>query len=143
MERMRFFERDLLDSFAAVPCEVMAWALLPNHYHVLALTTDARSVLNALGRLHGRTSHQWNGEDNSRGRKTWFNAVETGIKSDGHYWASVNYIHHNPVKHGYVKKWLDWPFSSARQWLEKLGRDKMEDLWKSYPVGDYGKGWDD
>ncbi len=78
-----------------------------------------------------------------RGRKVWFNAVETGMKSDAHYWASVNYIHHNPVKHGYVQKWLDWTFSSAALWLKKLGRAKVEDIWKGYPISEYGKGWDD
>ena len=39
------------------------------------------------------------------------------MKSDGHYLATVNYIHHNPVKHRYTEKWTDWPWSSARDWM--------------------------
>jgi putative transposase len=55
----------------------------------------------------------------------------------------VNYIHHNPVKHGYAEKWEDWPFSSASGFLEEVGREQAVEFWKRYPVLDYGRGWDD
>ena len=54
----------------------------------------------------------------------------------------MNYIHHNPVKHGYVKQWSDWPFSSANDFLEEVGRDHAIELWQQYPILDYGKDWD-
>jgi putative transposase len=47
------------------------------------------------------------------------------------------------VHHGYVKKWEDWPFSSARDYLQAVGRQKALETWYNYPVLDYGKGWDD
>ncbi|MGV3662973.1 MAG: hypothetical protein ACO1TE_22505 [Prosthecobacter sp.] len=55
----------------------------------------------------------------------------------------MNYIHHNPVKHGYVQKWHEWPFGSAIQFLEKTGQEEAARIWKAYPVRDYGAGWDD
>ncbi len=61
-----------------------------------------------LGRMHGRTSRQWNLEDDSVGRKVWFNCIERFIRNERHYWATINYIHHNPVKHGFVEKWDLW-----------------------------------
>ncbi len=100
-------------------------------------------MLHALGKLHGRTSFQWNGEDGQRGLKVWCNAAETVMKSERHFWATVNYIHHNPVKHGLVEKWLDWPFSSAVDFLEKSGRAEAERVWMGYPIKEYGVGWDD
>jgi putative transposase len=30
----------------------------------------------------------------------------------------LDYIHWNPIKHGYVKKPEDWPFSTFRAWVE-------------------------
>ena len=64
------------------------------------------------------------------------------MKSDGHFWASMNYILHNAVRHGYVERWQDWPFSNAAQYLEAAGRDEAERRWREYPILDYGKDWD-
>ncbi|MDP6507312.1 MAG: hypothetical protein QF886_27030, partial [Planctomycetota bacterium] len=105
-------------------------------------TDEVKALLTRLGQLHGRTSFQWNGEENQRGRKTWFRAVETVMKSERHFWVTFNYIHNNPVKHEYVEKWQDWPFSSANIWLEKLGRTRMRGIWREYPPLDYGEDWD-
>lgn len=54
----------------------------------------------------------------------------------------VFYIHHNPVKHGYVKKWQDWPFGSAVDFLNTFGREYTEHLWRKYPIKRYGASWD-
>ena len=54
----------------------------------------------------------------------------------------MNYIHHNPVKHGYVDKWQDWPWSSAAEFLARVGRETAEKIWREYPILDYGKKWD-
>ena len=55
---------------------------------------------------------------------------------------NVNYVHHNPVHHGYVQHWTDWPWSSAAEFLKQVGRDRAVALWKQYPILDYGKKWD-
>ena len=140
---MAAFEEALLATVRERSVSVTAWVVLPNHYHILATTSSARALLTALGRLHGRISKAWNDEENSRGRQVWCKAAETGMKTDRHYWATINYIHHNPVKHRYVSRWQDWPFGSAGSFLEKLGRETAVELWREYPVEDYGRGWDD
>jgi putative transposase len=96
-----------------------------------------------IGQLHGRTSFEMNGLDNARGRRVWYNCQDRCMRSEGHFYTSINYVHNNPVKHGYVKKWPEWPFSSVHGYLETMGREWLLDLWSSYPVLDYGKGWDD
>ena len=64
------------------------------------------------------------------------------MRSERHFYASLNYIHNNPVRHGYTVKWQDWPFSSAAEFLERSGRERAAQLWKAYPIRDYGKNWD-
>ncbi len=139
-ERMADFSRRLIDTFATPPA---AWCVLPNHYHILVHCTDLKAAVSALGRLHGRTSFEWNGEENARGRQVWHSVSDRAMRGSDHFWATVNYVHHNPVKHGYVATWTDWPFSSATGFLEEVGRDQAIAIWKAYPVLDYGKGWDD
>ena len=142
-ERMGDFSDQLLQVLETTCAHIYAWVVLPNHYHALARTQDALQVLAELGLLHGRTSFEWNGEDSERGRKVWHCAVETRMKSQEHQWATMNYLHHNPVKHGYVPQWNDWPFSSAVQFLDGVGRDEALHLWNTYPIQNYGRGWDD
>jgi len=142
-ERMADFERELLDALQGASNEVYAWCVLPNHYHVLVDTPEFKAVSAAIGQLHGRLSFLWNGQDKSRGRKVWHRSTDRRIRSERHFWVTMNYVHHNPVHHGYVKRWEDWPFSSARDFLQATGRAEAIRLWKAYPILDYGKGWDD
>ena len=140
--RMQEFADDLVDLFAEYCESIAAWCLLPNHYHVLARTARIKELRAQLGRLHGRTSFRWNGEDGKRGRIVWRNCFERKIRSERHYFATLNYILHNPVHHGYVRSWEEWPWSSAAEDLAALGRETAIQIWKEFPILDYGAGWD-
>jgi len=65
------------------------------------------------------------------------------MRSDRHYFATLNYVHHNPVRHGYVERWTDWPWSSAAGYLAQMGEIEVKRVWRAYPPYDYGENWDD
>ena len=142
-ERMTNCEAKLLGAVQPWCTAIYAWCLLPNHYHLLVDTARVEALLKELGQFHGRTSYEWNGQDAARGRQVWHGSQERAMRSNRHFWATMNYVHNNPVRHGYVRRWQDWPFSSARQFLEEMGREEAERIWREYPVLDYGEGWDD
>ncbi len=144
-QRMEEFCQALLDVFETHPsCECpAAWCVLPNHYHALVRTSDLKSLVTALAKLHGGPSFQWNQEEECRGRQVWHGVADRAMRSEGHFWATVNYIHHNPVKHGYVNRWDEWPYSSAAEYLKEIGRDEAAVIWRKYPILDYGIRWDD
>jgi putative transposase len=141
-ERMTLFETQLLKTAHSGSTKIFAWNALPNHYHVLFHSLGVRELLKRLGQLHGRTSFFWNGEEGRRGRQVWFNAAETAMKSEGHFWATFNYVLNNAVHHRYVARWQDWPYSNAEQYLADVGREEAERRWREYPVLDYGEDWD-
>ncbi len=141
-KRLVVFSERLLEVLDDRCEQVYAWCILPNHYHALVLTRELPELLHDIGRFHGRTAFEWNGEDNQRGRKVWFNCAETGMKSERHFWATLNYVHHNPMHHGYVQQWQDWPFSSSGGFIEHYGRAQAENIWREYPIGQYGQNWD-
>jgi len=139
--------RQLLDAhveqFRQAGGELVAWAVLPNHYHVLAGVADV-AVLGELFRAtHGRLSRQWNMEDHALGRKVWYCYSDRAIRSEGHYLTTLNYIHYNPVKHGWAESPYDWAESSVGWYLQDFGREWLRDLWVRYPLRAYGQGWDD
>ena len=143
LQRMTDTETELLAICGELSNTIYAWCILPNHYHILLRTDTITKLRQELGKFHGRTSFHWNKAESKQGRKVWFNCIERAIKSNRHFWASVNYIHHNPVKHGYVKRWQDWAWSSAEEYLEKLGTDRAAKIWREFPILNYGQGWDD
>jgi putative transposase len=56
------------------------------------------------------------------------------MKSEGHFYASLNYVLHNAVYHRFAEKWTDWPYCNTESYLEAMGREKAECIWKSYPL---------
>ena len=142
-ERLSAFETQLVAGLAdSGVAEVRAWAVMPNHYHLL-LKTALPEFGKWLHRLHNTTATRWNAEDEARGRKVWHRHADRQIRGEIHYFRTLNYIHANPVKHGYAGKSLDWPWCSYFQYEGRYGRDALVDWWRQYPVEGYGKGWDD
>jgi len=118
------------------------WVVIPTHYHLLVECKPLSLISGPLGRVHGRTSYLVNQRDGVRGRTVWCRFTDRKIRDERHYYATLNYIHYNPVKHEQVKKPLDWPCSSVHWYLEHFGLEWLRGLWQEYPPKDYGKGWD-
>ncbi len=113
-----------------------AWVILDNHTHILAKSRDGAELNRFLGRRHGRTSYDLNALDNARGRQVWHNFWDACIRSEADYWTRFNYVHYNPVKHRYVKRLEEWPWSSYRYYLEHRGEAWLLDALERYPVID-------
>ena len=100
--RLTECEETLLAVCQKYASKVYSWCVLPNHYPLLVGSRRIKSLCRDLGNFHGRSSFAWNGEDGQRGRKVWFRCFDREIRSERHFWATLNYIHHNPIHHGYV-----------------------------------------
>ena len=48
-----------------------------------------------------------------------------------------NYIHHNPVKHGYAANMADWDYSSYQYYLSRYGEEWLADSFRRYPIIDF------
>lgn len=141
--RLTEWESKLLPLLASIPATVvLAWVVLPNHYHLL-VRTDLALLRPRLGRLHNGVATQWNREDGTVGRKVWFRFTDRAIRSEAHHFAALNYIHGNPVTHRCVADARGWPWSSLKAYEEKYGLDELRRWWRAYPVDRMGSGWDD
>ncbi|MFQ6133554.1 MAG: transposase [Armatimonadota bacterium] len=113
---------------------LLAWVILPNHYHVLveAPETGGDALSRWIADLHKYTARRWNQEDGARGRKVWWNYWDTCITRERSFWARLNYVHWNPVRHGLADWPAHYPFSSYRQYLALEGID-LKALEASHP----------
>jgi putative transposase len=132
----------IFENFILEGMEIVAWVILPNHYHLLVSNVNFPRLSALLRSIHGSLARQWNIEDNLKGQ-VWHSFSDRAIRSERHSYTTLNYIHYNPVKHGWVKSSYDWMESSVHWYLEERGRDWLRSCWVDYPVKDYGKGWDD
>ncbi|MGC9394496.1 MAG: REP-associated tyrosine transposase [Anaerolineae bacterium] len=94
----------------------IAWVVMPNHVHTLIETFEGYPLFDVIHSWKSYTAKQANQILGRAGHFWYRDYFDRYIRDERHFWATVNYIHHNPVKAGLVKDPADWPFSSARLW---------------------------
>ena len=60
------------------------------------------SLRDLVREIHSRTAIALNRHDATPGRKVWHNFWDTRLTHERSYFARLNYVHQNPVKHGLV-----------------------------------------
>lgn len=143
-ERRSEFQHKLITTYHEIQADIIGWVVLPNHYHILINVSSLEPVQMAIKHLHGATSYEWNISDNLSGkRRVWYKFTDRLLRNDTHLYKALNYIHYNPIKHGYVTNVYEWEWSSIYLYYEDFGRDWLRDKWQKYPTGNFGAGWDD
>lgn len=113
----RFFLRRVKEYFLPEYGDVIAYCLMPNHFHLIAqvycedfglkvMMPLSVSYTKAVNRETGRTGHLFQGPYQAR-----------HIASTAQLIQLSRYIHLNPVKAGFVTKPEDWKFSSYREYV--------------------------
>lgn len=99
--------------------KVQAWAVMINHYHLIAFNAAAPETLRkAIAKVHGVSARALNRADGSPGRRVWFQSWESKLDYHESYFARLHYVHENPVHHGVVATSSEYDWCSA-SWLEQ------------------------
>ena len=125
IDRLRCVYRSVHQRY---PFETIAICVLPNHMHaVWALPVEdadfsrrwnlikggfSRGLPSAPSRSQSKLARR---EKGLWQRRYW----EHAIRDDANLERHVDYIHYNPVKHGYVSRVCDWPHSSFHRYVEQ------------------------
>ena len=135
LERKRRLLTDHIDALRAAvrqvrarhPFHIDAWVVLPDHLHcVWTLPPDNmdysarwKAIKIAFAKSLPATENlsqvrRAKGERGIWQRRFW----EHTIRNNCDYSAHVDYVHYNPVKHGWVARVSDWPYSSFHRGVE-------------------------
>jgi putative transposase len=118
-------ERMLLSLARKCVWQLEAWAVLANHYHLVARGCPASANLGRfLKHLHADMARELNRLDNKPGRQVWFNFRDTKLTFEKSYLARLNYVHQNAVKHGLVPVANQYRWCSAA-WFERVATPAM------------------
>lgn len=102
-ERLEFLQNNLLQLAKQYCWELQAWAILSNHYHFISASpSDPGNLSVFLSHLHVTTAKYVNDKDATPNRRVWWQYWDSCITYPYSYFARLNYVHQNPVRHGLV-----------------------------------------
>lgn len=110
------------------PFHIDAWVVLPDHLHCIwtlpAHDDDYSSRWQAIKKAFSKSIPKTEYRSKTRIRRNergiWQRRFwEHTITDDHDYAAHMDYIHYNPVKHGWAESVKDWSYSTFHQWVEK------------------------
>jgi len=138
-----------------------AWTILSNHYHVLIKGGEDTPVVDFVRQFHETTAMALNEIDHLPGRPIWYQYWDVFSNGGAEFWAYFNFIHLNPLRHGYVKVptgvWAsdgrrieiemsrypdlhqslsEYPYSSYHYYEREYGKMFLNDAWMRYPIPD-------
>ena len=116
-ENYLFLLRRVKKYASAFDITVVAYCLMPNHYHFLLRQDDQvpagrlpqrvfNSYTKAFNKCYDRTGTLFEGP---------YKAVH--VDQDSYLLHVCRYIHANPVKHGLVSEPEQWPYSNYLEWI--------------------------
>ncbi|MFH1701422.1 MAG: transposase [Candidatus Zixiibacteriota bacterium] len=96
--------------------DLIAWSILPDHFHVLIDSKEAniskimQSIKMSFGEMYRRRMSLSSGQVWQR--RFWDHIIRNQEDFNRH----LDYIHYNPVKHGYIDAPLTWEYSSIQKY---------------------------
>ena len=96
---------------------VIAYCLLPNHYHFLVRQDGEKPAGLLPHRVFNSYTKAFNRRYNRAGTLFEGRYKAIHIDRDEYLLHLCRYIHTNPVKHKIVSHLLEWPYSNFHEWL--------------------------
>ena len=109
------------------PFVIEAMVVLPEHLHTIWKLPEGDAdypmrwslIKSSFSRGLEKTESIRASRVKKRERGIWQRRYwEHQIRDEYDFERHVDYIHYNPVKHGYVKRPIDWPFSTLHRYVQ-------------------------
>jgi len=97
--------------------ELIAWVVMPDHFHLVIdpFDTHISTILQKIKMSFAALYRKRHGMHSGR---VWQNRFwDHIIRSQDDMNRHIEYIHYNPVKHGFAGRPLDWPHSSFGEYV--------------------------
>jgi REP-associated tyrosine transposase len=108
---------------------ILAYCLMPNHIHLVAIPDGPTSLADALRRAHGRYATYLNARRGRTGH-LWQNRYYSCALDSAHLSVALRYVERNPVRARLAERVEEYPWSSAAAHL--TGRDPRNILDMSF-----------
>ena len=115
---------------------LIAYCLMPNHYHYLIRQDGEHHAGLLPQRVFNSYTKAYNKRYGHSGTLFEGNYKATPVQDETHLLHLCRYIHANPVKHGLVADLAEWPYSNYLEWIGErdgtlIDRDFVQDHFAS------------
>ena len=104
---------------ADYPLSVIAYSLMPNHYHFLLRPEEDGTLSQFVQRLFSSYTQAFNKQQGRSGTLFEGRAKSVLVDADEYVLHLCRYIHLNPVRAGLVLHPDEWPYSNYGEWVEQ------------------------
>ncbi len=100
---------------------ILAYCLMPNHVHFVAIPVEKDSLAKTFNACHMRYAHYFNKIKHLIGH-LWQGRFYSCVLDEKHLYSAIRYVENNPVRAKLVNKAWEWKWSSARDHVLKEGK---------------------
>src|SRR5262245_23636204 len=110
------FERVLVEALAVHPTRILAYCLMPNHWHFVLWPRADDELSDFLRWLTHTHTPSWHAHYHTAGTGHLYQGRFKAfpVADDDHLYAVLRYVERNPLRAGLVARAEDWPWSSLR-----------------------------
>jgi putative transposase len=128
------FERVLEEALVKHPMRVLAYAVMPNHWHFVLWPREDGELTAFLRWLTHTHTMRWHAHHRTGGTghlyQGRFKAVP--VQSDEHFYAVARYVEQNPLRARLVERAEEWQWSSA--WRRRQGDAAAQEALCDWPL---------
>lgn len=122
--------------------DILAYCLMRNHIHLVAVPSTVDGLQGVLKPLHMRYAQRLNRQRGWKGH-VWQGRYFSSPLDDEYTWAAIRYVERNPVRARLVRKAENYPWSSAATHCH-LRKDEVvsstASWWKQFEeIGDWSR----
>jgi putative transposase len=130
------FEQVLDEAYQKVPMRVLAYCLMPNHWHLVLWPRREGQLSRYMQWLTTTHMRRWHAHYRTRGTGPVYQGRYKSfpIQEDRHFLVVCRYVERNPLRANLVKRVEDWPWSSLARRRRKDGCEWLVGM-NDWPVG--------
>jgi putative transposase len=128
------FETTMAEALAHEPVRLLAYCLMPDHWHLLIRPTEDGQMGRFVQRLTVTHVRRLHAQRNSTGHGHVYQGVYKSfpVQDDAHFLPVARYVEQSAMRAGLVKRAQDWQWSSL--WRRRQGTPEEQKLLAEWPV---------
>ena len=132
-DNYEFLLRKMGEYIAIYNLSMIAYCLMPNHYHMLIRVDTNNTLSPFIKRLFNSYTQAYNKQNHRKGTIFEGSAQVKLVESDEYVLLLSRYIHLNPVQAGLVDSPGEWQYSNYLEWIgDREGRLVSRDFINAY-----------
>jgi putative transposase len=128
------FERVLAEAQERVPMRILAWCLMPNHWHLLLWPLHDADLSSYVGRVSLTHAQRWHAHRASAGTGHLYQGRFKSfvVQDDVHFLTVCRYVEANALQASLVRRAEDWRWGSL--WRRQRGETVRSPTTHEWPV---------